>query len=909
MVKFFLSIIAVLFSFDCIALEVSGTVTDRSGAPVSGARVVFVDVTMSIEYTGDTDISGHYFIDRPTSAKTHPDYNMLLFCYPNPFNRQTVISFHLDTRQRIELAIYNIIGQKIRIISSGDLEQGHHQIVWDGLSQQGTPVTPGMYFGSLQTKGNLSSVKMIVQGGENIAVPVWTSGEEQSSPKELTETSQIYNVYISGTGFETHHVDGVDMTGVSEKNFVIDRSVWTPFSTVGDYLGIYNGNDYTPFFIKGINLGTAVPGSYPGQLAISSEQYARWFQMMTDAGFNTVRTYTLHYPRFYKEFARYNKENPDKPLYLIQGVWLQEREYDPYWNGSYDLHDSTVEFDNDIQDLVDCLHGKGNHHLLCNDHNPRYGYACGDYSADGDGADVSQWLLGILIGREIYAYEIEETNNSNPWTTSYSGSHLSISKASPSEVWATERLDRLIAYERENYKTNRPVAFSSWPTLDPIEHPSEPLGSMEDENELDLNKIELANAPGGFFISYHIYSYFPNFINRDEKYKTVTDEMGANSYLGYLRDLREHYTKHPVMVAEFGVPTSWGIARYSSSGMNHGGMTEDEHGKYTMRMYRNIYESRYCGGIVFSWMDEWFKTTWISHPLSSDNRRLWHNVTSPENNYGLIHFVPNPEYYVHKQTQDYNFEKISKASVWQDFAFFNVETNLKSPLSKGDTLWIALDTYKRNMGESTLPNHKKVLNNRAEFLVRVTSDSALLYVTKAYNLQGVSQMSCLSPAFQTKVTDGEPWMLCRWQSDELYNYPNTQDIGKLNIYRENEKPGIHHAVQIRPDGVFIRIPWTLLHFSDPSNSMVIDDDNSISLCRDNWACGWQHLFSIRSNEGVAVTMVYNSEVAEQSPYNWNDWYANSRGILSPQMFIEEEKASLSIIRDGLKNTSFTPKPK
>jgi len=912
MVRFYLSIIAILLSFNCLGIEVSGTVKNRSGAPVSGAIVRFDnEKNRSNSYSAQTNSLGQYSIDASsiTDVKNPPAYNMFLFCYPNPFNRQTVISFHLDQKQRVELSVFNIAGQKVRIISSGDLEQGHHQIVWDGLSHQGSPVTPGIYICSLQAKTNLTSIKMSVLGGDNVAIPVWSSSEEQSHPKGLTETSEIFNVTIRGNGFEDHHVYHVDMTGVSVKDFVIDQAVWTPFSTVGEYLGIYNGKDYTPFFIKGINLGSAVPGAWPGQLAISSEQYARWFRMMADAGFNTLRVYTLHYPRFYKEFARYNIENPDKPLYLIQGVWLNERESGPYWTDRYDLRDLTADFDNDIRDVVDCLHGKGKKSVMCSDSNPRYGYACGDYDADGDGADVSQWLLGILIGREIYANEINETNQSKPATSSYSGAHLSISKASISEVWATERLDRLIKYERENYKTNRPVAFSSWPTLDPIEHPSEPDGSGEDENELDLNKIELTNAPGGFFISYHIYSYFPNFISRDDKYTSVIDEIGPNPYLGYLRDLREHYTRHPVLVAEFGVPTSWGIARYSESGMHHGGLNEEEHGKYMMRMFRNIYDTRYCGGIAFSWMDEWFKSTWITHPLSSDNRRLWHNVTSPENNYGLIHFVPNPDYYVKKHNQDYNYEKISKASVWQDFAFFNMDMTLKSPLTKGDTLWIAIDTYKRDMGESTLPNRKKVLKNRAEFLVQVTSESALLYVTEAYNLQGVSQMNSPSVAFQTKATDGKPWMLCRWQSDELYNPNPIQDIGKLNICRDNEKLGIHHAVQIRQNSIYVRIPWTLLQFSDPSNSMVIDDGSfeSISRCRINWACEWQYLKSIRSNEGIAVTMVYKNEVAEQTPYTWEDWYVNSRDVLNPNMYIEEEKASLSVIRDFLINTPFTPK--
>jgi len=894
MVKVHLFIIVIFFSFECLALEVSGTVTDRSGAPVSNASVRFVDANdPSISFFANTNSFGRYVIDGITFKETTPAHNMLLFCYPNPFNRQTVISFHLDTRQWIELSVYNIVGQKVRVISSANFEQGHHQIVWDGLSHWGAPVTPGWYICSLQSKTNRSAVKMVVMGGENIATPVWSSAEEQSVPKDLTETSKTYNVSISGDGFKEHHVDGVDMTGVSVKDFVIDRDVWTPFSTTGDYLGIYNGEDYTPFFIKGINLGSAVPGAWPGQLAISSNQYARWFRMMADAGFNTVRIYTLHFPHFYEELARYNRENPDKPLYLLQGVWLNEEYPDEYFT---DLHDMTKSFDKDIHDAIDCLHG--NKTL-----GHRYGYAYGNFTAD-----VSQWTLGILIGREIYAYEIEETNHLHPSYTAYSGAHLSISNASPSEVWATQRLDRLIAYERDNYKTNRPVAFSSWPTLDPLTHPSESPLSIEDLVELDLNKIVLSNAPGGFFISYHIYSYFPNFINKDPNYIVVEDDMGPNSYLGYLRELREHYN-HPIMVAEFGVPTSWGNARYSHSGMHHGGLNEKEQGEYTMRMFHNIYDTRYCGGIVFAWADEWFKTTWVTHPLTSSRRLLWHNIVSPENNYGLIHFTPNPIFYDPvKIMQVYDFDKISQATVWHDFAFFNVETTLKSPLGTGDTLWVAFDTYKRDMGESTLPNHKKVLNNRAEFLVQLTSDSAKLFVTKAYNLQGVTQQNFTSTAFQTTATDGEPWMLYKLENDWSWNYPYVQNIGILNICRENEKLGVHHGVQIRSDGVHIRIPWTLLQFSDPSQSMVIDDDMTVSICNESLACGLQFLNSIRS-EGIAVTMVYNNEVAEQSPYTWRDWDLNKEGLLDHIMFLEDETESLSIIREGLKNTSFTPKSK
>ncbi len=891
MVKYYLLVLIFFFSADCFALVVSGTVTDRTGAPVAGANVRFVDPNyLSKEYTSVTDQLGYYQIDSPTPAEISYAGTTSLYCYPNPFNRQTVVSFYLSQQQHVELAVFNMTGQKIRVIANSDFTQGHHQLVWDGLLHNRQPALPGLYVCCLQTNSRREAFKMMVLGGENTVIPISSTGEEPSTSKSMTAEGVIYTAYVSGKDFATHRVDGVDLDNSSTKDFVIDRAVWTPFSTTGNYLGVYNGKDYTPLFIKGVNMGTSVPGSWPGQIAISSEQYRRWFQMIADAGFNTIRIYTLHYPRFYEEFARYNKGNPYKPLYLLQGAWLDE-EYPDDTNP--DLHTMTNSFDQEIRDVVDCLHG--NKTL-----GHRFGAAYGEFTVD-----VSQWLLGMIIGREVHAYEIETTDGVKPTINTYSGAHVSIKGASPSEVWVTERIDRLIAYERTKYHTNRPVAFSSWATLDPLNHPSEPENNFEDAASLDLNQLELTNAPGGFFVSYHAYPYYPNFINKDEKYQDTYDEMGLNSYLAYLHELKDHYTNHPLLIAEFGLPTSWGNARYSRSGMHHGGMTEIEQGEYTIRMFHNIHDSHCSGGVMFSWMDEWFKSTWITHPLTSDRRNLWHNISSPENNYGLIHFVPNPAYYNTRSTKDFSLSKVSKTEVWHDFAFFNIESSLKTPISKGDTLWFAIDTYLRDKGESTLPNGRKVLKNRAEFLVRVTSDSARLFVTKAYCIQGVIHMNCKSPAFQTKATDGEPWIPYRWQNDETWLSPNIQDIGKLSMLKGDGTLIGHYAVRIQNDKIFVRIPWTLLQFTDPSSAMVIDDNTSPSYCYNHWACDMHYLKS-KVSDGVAVTVVYKNEVAESVPYTWHDWDVNSMEILNPNMYVEAEKASLPIIREGLKNNPFTP---
>ena len=69
MKKFLPSILIIFFSLDCFALKISGTVTDKSGAPVSDAMVKFVDSkNPSVEFISYTNSSGRYFID-----ENHPD--------------------------------------------------------------------------------------------------------------------------------------------------------------------------------------------------------------------------------------------------------------------------------------------------------------------------------------------------------------------------------------------------------------------------------------------------------------------------------------------------------------------------------------------------------------------------------------------------------------------------------------------------------------------------------------------------------------------------------------------------------------------------------------------------------------------------------------------------------------------
>lgn len=70
--------------------------------------------------------------------------------YPNPFNPSTTIGFGLPQTSRVELAVYNMLGQKVRTLDSGTRSAGVHTSVWDGLSDSGRLCASGVYIYRIQ---------------------------------------------------------------------------------------------------------------------------------------------------------------------------------------------------------------------------------------------------------------------------------------------------------------------------------------------------------------------------------------------------------------------------------------------------------------------------------------------------------------------------------------------------------------------------------------------------------------------------------------------------------------------------------------------------------------------------------------------------------------------------------------
>ena len=88
-------------------------------------------------------------------ASMRPDKTVLLANYPNPFNPETWIPYHLAKAANVQIPIYNARGTVIRHLRLGHQSAGYYTSrsqagYWDGLNDFGERVSSGIYFYQLQ---------------------------------------------------------------------------------------------------------------------------------------------------------------------------------------------------------------------------------------------------------------------------------------------------------------------------------------------------------------------------------------------------------------------------------------------------------------------------------------------------------------------------------------------------------------------------------------------------------------------------------------------------------------------------------------------------------------------------------------------------------------------------------------
>ena len=114
--------------------------------------------SITLQYTEKDLVPGLPQLSRATS----PNVISGLSNYPNPFNPEITISFSLKQDSELELAIYNIKGQKVNQLTAGNLTKGKHSFIWNGKDDNKTSVASGIYFYKITSPGYTKTRKIVL---------------------------------------------------------------------------------------------------------------------------------------------------------------------------------------------------------------------------------------------------------------------------------------------------------------------------------------------------------------------------------------------------------------------------------------------------------------------------------------------------------------------------------------------------------------------------------------------------------------------------------------------------------------------------------------------------------------------------------------------------------------------------
>ena len=592
-------------------------------------------------------------------------------------------------------------------------------------------------------------------------------------------------------------------------------------------------------FLPGINLGSSVPTRQPGELdALTAEDYRRWFGEMADLGIRVIRIYTLHSPAFYDELVAWNEAHAAAPFYLVQGVYLPDVTYTEVGRT---LYTPAVDdaFAAELRDVSAAVHGDLTRP-------PRAGRASGRWHTD-----VSPWLVSWVVGVEWEPLATARTDALAPGPAPYEPGQFfrATDDATNTERWLARHLDTLASAEHER-GVSVPIAFVNWPTTDPLEHPEEPLPE-EDLVGVDAEHVLPTDAwPGGTFASFHAYPYYPDF-QRHEPGLQVEAGGRVDPYAAYLRALQDHFVSMPLLVTEFGVPSSLGSAHLGPLGRDQGTHTEQEAMRTDAELMRLIRDQGLSGAFVFSWADEWFKRTWNTEETQvAERRQLWHDPLTNEQWFGMLATDAG-------EVPDGSRELVP------------ADGPLEYVLVRADASYVHLDVTGRDATPSDLtvlvdtlpgggphkgPDYKVVVDREAgtaRAYVRRELDPIRLYAREQIDYP---------------EGDDAPWHLFRQLMNRSHTIagqrhePELGDVGELvegtwdtddadyNSLASWRVDDAHHTLHLR-------LPWPMLGLADPSSRTALGTGRPAQLV---------------PIEGLGLTFEVD-ESRHRLDYSWKTW--------------------------------------
>ena len=595
---------------------------------------------------------------------------------------------------------------------------------------------------------------------------------------------------------------------------------------------------WTPVQIRGVTVTAAEPGEVAGNFATDKETYLLWFSQIAELGANTLRVPYIMSEAFYRAFYEYNCEH-DKPLYLVQGISIDGDVMD----SSYDVFDDRFceEFRKSCMVAVDIIHGT---RKLVRHELPSAGY--GSFTCD-----VSPWVIGYVLGSAWEPETVAYANRAYAYDTrynTYKGKYLVADEdATPVEAMLAYVADSMIEYEAKRYKTQRVFGFHSSTETDPLK-----LGAVDDETAemmfktpIDTENILATEALlSGQFAAYEIFPYSTDRLILSDD--TVWQALGVsredyavgnnkyNYYAAYLQCLQNYHTM-PVLIVEFGASSSRAPAKFEWDTSRHfGGLTEREQGEAIVASWRDIISVGCAGGVLAAWQGDWGRASVARGEIDMDAAVYWANAQAAVQGMGLLDFVPDAACTLDGDIGEWSKNDLvseggngAKIYAKYDEKYFYLMVEKPGfDLSK-DNLYIPIDTTQLS-GSNYCSELNVKFDRAADFLLVINGyQNTRLLVQERYDFYISSNMHAY---YEQNVPDLDspsfsPWYLpisIRENDRNIIPY----ETGRLTYGSVDPTSTDYNTLTDFTVGVNcieIRLPWQLLHFSNPCEMEIYGD--------------------------------------------------------------------------------------
>ncbi len=112
-----------------------------------------------VRFTSTPSLEGKEIIfSTPNKPEYKPNYDFELFQnYPNPFNPTTKIRYFIPQEGKVEINIYNVLGQKVKELVNENMKTGKYETTFNGSN-----LASGVYIYRIETKNFIEAKKMIL---------------------------------------------------------------------------------------------------------------------------------------------------------------------------------------------------------------------------------------------------------------------------------------------------------------------------------------------------------------------------------------------------------------------------------------------------------------------------------------------------------------------------------------------------------------------------------------------------------------------------------------------------------------------------------------------------------------------------------------------------------------------------